>query len=218
MVKMINLSNPNHVLGRWPEETTLLYEITGISEAAVEEQKKILIEIAKKHSGSDIQTYSKPEETSLVWKIRKECLWSAMSICKDRDVMITDVCVPLTELPTIIAETKEQIQESQLPCPIIAHAGDGNFHVLIFFKPDDPVEVKKAKDLSSQMALRAIELGGTCTGEHGVGVGKKEFVAKEMGEGTMDVMNRIKHALDENLVLNPGKVFDVKPLGCKKQH
>lgn len=217
MVKMINLSNPNHVLGRWAEETTLLYEITGISEAAVEEQKKILIEIAQRHHGADIKTYAKHEETSLIWKIRKECLWSAMSICKDHEVMITDVCVPLTELPKIISETKEDIRLSQLPCPIIAHAGDGNFHVLIFFRADHPEEVKKAKQLSSQMALRAIELGGTCTGEHGVGVGKKEYVEKEMGPGTMEVMRRVKLALDENLILNPGKVLDVQPHPSSKK-
>lgn len=123
MVKIINLSNPNHSLGKWPEETTLLYEITGISESAVEEQKTILIEIAKKYGGSDILTFSNEQETQSLWKIRKECLWSAMSQFPNKEPMITDVCVPLTQLPALIAETKEDIKLSNLPCPIIAHAG-----------------------------------------------------------------------------------------------
>ncbi len=210
MVKLINLSNPNHPLGKWPEETTLLYEITGISDSAVEEQKAILINIAKKHGGSNILTFSNANETQLLWKIRKECLWSAMSQYPNKEPMITDVCVPLTQLPAQIAETKEDIKVSGLPCPIIAHAGDGNFHVLIFFDPDDSNEVRHAKNLSSKMAIRAIEMGGTCTGEHGVGVGKKEFLVKEMGTTTIDLMKKIKLSLDPCLILNPGKIIDIE--------
>jgi D-lactate dehydrogenase (cytochrome) len=208
MVKLINLSNPNHALGRWPEETTLLYEITGISESAVEEQKAILIQIAKRHGGSDILTFSNEKETQTLWKIRKECLWSAMSQYPNKEPMITDVCVPLTQLPELIAETKRDIQDSSLPCPIIAHAGDGNFHVLIFFDPENKDEVASAKSLSSKMAIRAIEMGGTCTGEHGVGVGKKEFLVKEMGITTIDLMRRIKMSMDPSQILNPGKIID----------
>lgn len=93
---------------------------------------------------------------------------------------------------------------------IIVHiSGDGNFHVLIFFKPDDKVEVMKAKDLASSMAYRAIELGGTCTGEHGVGVGKKEFLKTELGESSISLMRKIKLAMDPTLILNTGKVVDI---------
>jgi D-lactate dehydrogenase (cytochrome) len=122
--------------------------------------------------------------------------------------MITDVCVPLTKLPDLIQETKRRIQKTTLPCPILAHAGDGNFHVLIFFKPDDAAEVAAAQKLSSDMAIQAIALGGTCTGEHGIGVGKKAYLRKEMGEGTMQLMQLIKRSVDPRGILNPGKIFD----------
>lgn len=192
-----------------------------------------------------------------------------MSCYPDRDPMITDVCVPLTQLPVLIDSTKRMINEMTIPCPIIAHAGrihqyhyytlsihpynhpppihpyypslsllsyplipiylyinlstficnthddllttgDGNFHVLIFFDPSNPDEVNQAKKLSSYMALEAIKLDGTCTGEHGIGTGKKEYLQLEMGEGTMRLMGTIKTAMDPHNILNPGKILDVK--------
>ena len=193
-----------------------------------------------------------------------------MSCYPDRDPMITDVCVPLTQLPVLIDSTKRMIDEMTIPCPIIAHAGrihqyhyyttihssiqsssfypsilsiittiilsidtifssyqskylyifnthddllttgDGNFHVLIFFDPSNPDEVNQAKKLSSYMALEAIKLDGTCTGEHGIGTGKKEYLQLEMGEGTMRLMGTIKTAMDPHNILNPGKILDVK--------
>jgi D-lactate dehydrogenase (cytochrome) len=212
MIKIVNAVNPGHVLGHLPEYTTLLFEVTGISESAVQEQEKLLLDIAARHGGEHVAVYSTLEESTALWRLRKECLWSAMSVFPAKEPMITDVCVPLTELPALIADTKVDIAQSGLPCPIIAHAGDGNFHVLIFFDPKNAEEVYRAKQLSANMALRAIELGGTCTGEHGVGVGKKEFLVKELGSNTIAMMNKIKWALDDKSILNPGKVFDVQPL------
>jgi len=209
MSKILNAANPNDFLGRWPEVTTLLYEVTGISEASVKEQTEVVKQIALKHGASRVETYSDEEEMKHLWKLRKECLWSAMSQFNDREPMITDVCVPLSNLPALITESKEYIKNISLPCPIIAHAGDGNFHVLIFFKPNDAKEVKQAKDFAHFMAERAIHLGGTCTGEHGVGIGKKELLRLEMGDDTIQVMRKIKKSLDEKGILNPGKVFDL---------
>lgn len=218
MIRIINASNAHRIQPAndkssvrlpWPESTTLLYEITGLSQASVAEQAQIILDIARKHGGQDIAFYSQEEDCKEVWKIRKECLWSAMSMYPDREPMITDVCVPLSHLPTLIMETKAVIERSPLPCQIIAHAGDGNFHVLIFFKPDDPKEVKMAKDMADAMALRAIELDGTCTGEHGVGVGKKHLLTKELNPEMIDLMQRIKHTMDPKHLLNPGKVIDV---------
>ena len=137
-----------------------------------------------------------------------------MSRHPDMEAMITDVCVPLTQLPHLIATTKQAIAASWLPAPIVAHAGDGNFHVLIMFHPDDPKDVAEAKRLADDMATQAIALGGTCTGEHGVGVGKKKHLIKEMGEGTMKVMEMVKRSLDPEGLLNPGKIIDVKPKGA----
>jgi D-lactate dehydrogenase (cytochrome) len=208
MVKIINSANINHPLGKWPEITTLLYEVTGLSEASVKEQAMIIEKIAKKNGASKIETYCNDQDTKQIWKLRKEVLWSAMSSFPDYEPMITDVCVPLSELPGLVTSSKQYISTISLPCPIVAHAGDGNFHVLIFFKPTDPLQVKQAKDFANWMALQAIKLGGTCTGEHGIGLGKKELLAIEMGNHTMNVMRKIKNSLDEKNLLNPDKIFD----------
>eukprot|EP01032_Pedospumella_encystans_P022359 gene22359-25332_t len=209
MVKIINQANPQNPQGPWLEHTTLLYEITGISPEAVAEQRDVVTAIAKKYGGTGIYTATSEAETKQFWKFRKECLWSAMSQYPDYEPMITDVCVPLTKLPDLIHETKLRIDRSTLPCPIIAHAGDGNFHVLIFFRPDHPNEVAEAKDIASNMALQAIALGGTCTGEHGIGVGKKDLLKTEMGENTINLMKLIKTTVDPENIMNPGKMLDI---------
>jgi len=133
-----------------------------------------------------------------------------MSKHPDKEAMITDVCVPLTQLPALISATKQAISDSWLPAPIVAHAGDGNFHCLIMFDPDDPKDVAEAKRLAHDMATEAIRLGGTCTGEHGVGVGKKKHLVQEMGAGTMRVMEVVKRSLDPHNTLNPGKILDLE--------
>lgn len=127
--------------------------------------------------------------------------------------MITDVCVPLSNLPDLMADTKALIASSGLPCPIVAHAGDGNVHVFIMFdgssagSASSTSELTRAKALATAMALRAIALGGTCTGEHGVGVGKRELLVSELGEITVGLMHSVKTALDPTGIMNPGKVL-----------
>lgn len=210
MIKIVNAANSNNPIGVWPEHTTLLYEITGVSQNSVLEQSEIVKNIALKNGASNIEIYSRDEDCKLIWKTRKECIWSAMSQYPNREPMITDVCVPLSHLPNLINTSKELIQKTKLPCPIVAHAGDGNFHVIILFKPDDPEEVKEAKNLAKWMALEAIKLGGTCTGEHGIGVGKRELLEVEMGAETIKVMKDIKLTLDRTEILNPDKVLHFK--------
>lgn len=207
-IKDINLANPQLPGGAWEEEVTLLYELTGPSDAAVREQIEIVREIAAKNKGTKFVVATEPEEVNLIWKTRKECLWSVMSQRPDMEPMITDVCVPLSNLPKLIQESREEIDKSFLHAPVIAHAGDGNFHTLIMFHPDKENEYKEATRLAHMMADKAIALGGTCTGEHGVGVGKKEHLRKEMGEGSMKVMGQIKATLDEKKILNPTKILD----------
>jgi len=210
MVKIINQANPHSAAGPWLEETCLLYEVTGVTAGAVLEQLEIIKDIARSNGGTEFHVATTEAETKLLWQCRKECLWSAMSCYPDRDPMITDVCVPLTQLPVLIDSTKRKIDEMTIPCPIIAHAGDGNFHVLIFFDPSNLDEVNQANQLSSYMALEAIKLDGTCTGEHGIGTGKKQYLKLEMGEGTMKLMGTIKTAMDPHSILNPGKILDVE--------
>ena len=161
-----------------------------------------------------------------------------MSRYIDREPMITDACVPLSKLPEIIRWTRERIDASSLPSPIIAHAGeflcyfivlslwyfmsilclfamfllgDGNFHVVIMLRPNVPSDVMEAHQLASGIAMKAIELGGTCTGEHGIGVGKKKYLIEEMGSGSMSLMRKIKDTIDDRGIMNPGKVFEQAP-------
>eukprot|EP01038_Epipyxis_sp_PR26KG_P007430 gene7430-10126_t len=189
MVKIINQVNPSDP-NPWPENVTLMYEITGLSAESVNEQIEIVSNIAKKNNGTNILIVKDPEETKRFWMMRKECLWSAMSVYPDREPMITDVCVPLSKLPDLITNTKIKIDESSLPCPIVAHA------------------VKQAKKLATEMAESAILMGGTCTGEHGVGVGKKELLKLEIGENTIKLMQKIKSTIDPENILNPDKIID----------
>jgi len=205
MVTIINKSNPN--MKKWDESTTLMYEITGPSSSSVNEQLDIDKNIALKYGGKDFYTAKDENETKNLWKIRKECLWSAMSAYPDCEAMITDVCVPLTKLPELIDITRKEIDKSTLPCPIIAHAGDGNFHLLIMFHPNIESEAKEAKKIATDMAKRAIAMGGTCTGEHGVGTGKIQLLQEEMGQGSITMMEIIKNAIDPENIMNPGKIL-----------
>ncbi len=208
VIKDINAANSNLLGGPWDEEVTLLYELTGPSEQSVLEQVEIVRSFAKQNNGTKFVVAKEKEESDAIWKTRKECLWSVMSQRPGMEPMITDVCVPLSRLPTLIAETRKELDASFLHCPIIAHAGDGNFHTLIMFTPGVKSEYEEALRLAHMMADKAIALGGTCTGEHGVGVGKKAHLKKEMGPGSMTVMGRIKNSLDEKRILNPGKILD----------
>lgn len=121
--------------------------------------------------------------------------------------MVTDACVPLSCLATCLARVKESIKASGLPAPLVAHAGDGNIHLFIIFNRSDPDEFARAKALNESLLAHALALGGTITGEHGVGVGKRRALLKEHSPETMAVMRKIKHALDPKGILNPGKIF-----------
>jgi D-lactate dehydrogenase (cytochrome) len=205
-VKIVNVMNPSEE--PWPEQTTLMFEVAGSSEVAVREQLNTVVDIGKSHGGYEGRLATNKEETKSLWLIRKQCIWSAMSMYPDREPMITDACVPLSKLPDIIRWTREKIDASTLPSPIIAHAGDGNFHVCIMLRPDVKEDVAEAHALAAAIATKAISLGGTCTGEHGIGVGKKKYLLTEMGPGSISLMKKIKAMIDDRDIMNPGKVFD----------
>jgi D-lactate dehydrogenase (cytochrome) len=206
MMKIVNKAN-SQLEPKWPEKYTLMYEIVGPSETSVRDQIAMVKEAARAHRGGDFLLATGKEECKNLWMIRKACIWSTISEYSDREAMITDACVPLSQLPTIMHNTRCAIDKSGLPCPIIAHAGDGNFHVVIMFRPDDPVEVRTARALAAGMAEEAIAMGGTCTGEHGIGVGKLPHLYNEMGEGSMNIMELLKLTLDPGQIMNPGKVL-----------
>eukprot|EP01041_Mallomonas_annulata_P011618 gene11618-24322_t len=196
MVNVVNRANCNFNStmtmspSPWPELPTLMFEVTGSSEGAVTDPLSRLHDMSLRHGGSHVILATNKEECAQLWKVRKECLWSSMSVWPDREAMITDVCVPLSKLPELIAMTREDLDRSYppLPSPIVAHAGDGNFHVLIMIRPDVPDDITEAKRLANAMAVRAIALGGTCTGEHGIGSGKMDLLRLEMGTGSMSLM------------------------------
>jgi len=119
----------------------------------------------------------------------------------------TDVCVPISRLPEIIVETKEDIIASNLVAPIVGHVGDGNFHCFIPIKPDDEEEHRAAKEFTLRLGRRALAMGGTCTGEHGIGCGKQALLPEEIGPSGLSVMKDIKTLLDPKWIMNPGKVF-----------
>ncbi|CAM9466007.1 unnamed protein product, partial [Choristocarpus tenellus] len=147
------------------------------------------------------------QECKLIWRQRKEALWSVMGAYPNQECMVTDVCVPISRLAELIGVSKMELDASPLGAPIVAHAGDGNFHALIMFDKDDPAAVAEAKRLSSFMVHKALEMEGTCTGEHGVGTGKIKYLNDELGTGATQTMAAIKHAIDPAGLMNPGKIL-----------
>jgi D-lactate dehydrogenase (cytochrome) len=187
-----------------PEKPLLLLEFHG-SEAGVREQAQSFGEIAVECGGSGYEWVTKAEDRNRLWKARHNVYWAMRATHPGKQAMATDVCVPISRLAECVAETERDVAESGLFAPILGHVGDGNFHATIRFDPANPEELRKAEELAERMAMRAVAMEGTCTGEHGIGQGKRRFLKLEHGPGA-DVMNAIKMALDPYNIMNPGKV------------
>jgi D-lactate dehydrogenase (cytochrome) len=187
-----------------PEQPTLFLEFHG-SAAAVAEQAAAAEEIAREHGALGFRWSTRPEDRAELWTARDNTLYAGLGLRPGAKALITDVCVPLSRLAECLAETRRDIDVSGLIAPIVGHVGDGNFHTLILTDPDDAEEIGRAKALHERMVMRALALDGTCTGEHGIGFGKMEFLARELG-GAVDVMRAVKQALDPHNLMNPGKV------------
>jgi len=145
------------------------------------------------------------EESQSLWADRKNGLFSTQALRPGAKVWSTDVCVPVSKLPQLVYETKKDLVDSRLMSTIIGHVGDGNFHALLMFDSDE--EKERVKDAVHRMVHRALSLEGTCTGEHGVGLGKKEFLIEELGVGTIELMRSVKAAIDPLNLFNPGKLY-----------
>lgn len=184
---------------------TLFYEFHG-SEAGVQEQAELAAAIAGDHGGGDFQWATRPEDRSRLWQARHDSYYAALSLRPGCKGWATDVCVPISRLADCIRETREDVAAAGLLAPIVGHVGDGNFHLLMLIDPDDPAELEQAERLNKRLVRRAIAMGGTCTGEHGVGYGKMDSLAEEAGDA-VTVMAAIKRALDPKGILNPGKVI-----------
>ena len=188
-----------------PEAPLLLLEFHG-SEASVKEQSELFGEIASDFGGNDFEWTSNSEDRNKLWKARHDAYWSCKAVRPEAEIYSTDVCVPISKLSDCITETIEDMKKNELIGPIVSHAGDGNFHVALLIDKKSDEELKKLDDFLIRISERAIRMDGTCTGEHGVGRGKRKYMLKELG-GAVDIMKKVKNAFDPNKIMNPGKLF-----------
>jgi D-lactate dehydrogenase (cytochrome) len=184
---------------------TLFLEFGG-SASQVDEQAATMRDIADGLGGGEFQWATLPEERTRLWTPRHHAYFASLQLKPGSKSFTTDACVPLSALADCLSETMLDLDACGLPVPVFGHVGDGNFHCLILVNPAVPEEVATAEALSERLTLRAIKLGGTCTGEHGVGLHKIGYLEREHGKGAVDIMRRIKAALDPKNICNPGKV------------
>ena len=183
----------------------LFIELHG-SEAGTKEQAESLAEIVGGHGGTGFAWATSTEERNALWRARHEAYYAALHLVPGAKGFVTDVCVPISRLAECLVETKRELESSFLQAPIVGHVGDGNFHVTLLIDPDDESHTAEARRLNGRMVERALSLGGTTTGEHGVGSGKIAYVEQEHGPA-VEVMRVVKAALDPQSILNPGKIF-----------
>ena len=191
----------------YPVLPTLLFEFHG-TERGVQEQAETVGEIAAEYGGGDFRWATLAEERNKLWQARHDSYYASLALRPGAKGWATDVCVPISRLAECILEAKRDIEDSKLLAPIVGHAGDGNFHVCFIIDPDDAEEMARTEALNERMVMRALALGGTCTGEHGIGTGKMEFLQAEHGEAVA-VMRALKLALDPDNLMNPGKMLRV---------
>ena len=186
---------------------TLFFEFHG-SEASNNENIGIVEEISKSNGGSDFQWASSPEEQKKLWKARHDVYYSVKALGNDMKVYSTDVCVPISRLVECISWAEKEVQKLGLTAPMVGHVGDGNFHSIVLYDPDDEDKQKRIRQYSDDLINKALELEGTITGEHGIGLQKKHYLLREHPDN-VPVMKSIKRSIDVNNIMNPGKIFDL---------
>jgi len=191
-----------------PESPLLLFEFHGTA-SSVEEQTAAVQEIAHDHGGRDFHWATTPEERTRLWAARHNAYFACLQLKPGCRSSTTDVCVPISRLAECIDETIRDTEASSLPAPILGHVGDGNFHCAILVDPASEAEMEEAERLNRRIVERALAMDGTCTGEHGVGLHKIDFLLDEHGADAVELMARIKRAFDPLNILNPGKVLRV---------
>jgi D-lactate dehydrogenase (cytochrome) len=191
----------------YPVAPTLFFEFHG-TKGGVDEQVAIVKELAAAQGGTEFRWASSAEDRNKLWHARHQAHYALMAMRPGAKAWPTDVCVPISRLAQCIGETEADLKASTLTSGIVGHVGDGNFHVDFLIDPDKPEEMAEARRLNDRMVMRAIAMDGTCTGEHGVGYGKMDFLTAEHGEGVA-LMRTLKKAFDPDNILNPGKVVRV---------
>ncbi len=189
----------------YPVKDTLFVEFHG-TEAGVKEQAEMVQAIAAEHGGGEFKWATKTEERTALWTARHDVTYANKALRPGCEIWATDVCVPISRLAECILETKKDLKDSFLMAPLVGHVGDGNFHLGFLINRDDPKELEEAERLNDRLVMRALAMDGTCTGEHGIGLGKMKFLTAEHGEA-VSVMRQIKKALDPQNIMNPGKIF-----------
>ncbi|MGH6832170.1 MAG: FAD-binding oxidoreductase, partial [Methyloceanibacter sp.] len=188
-----------------PETPTLFLEFHG-TVASAREQVEAFAEIARAEGGGEYRWAERPEDRTKLWQARHDAYWAARGLKPGAEVLSTDVCVPISALAACVTETRQDIDRLGLLAPIVGHVGDGNFHVMPLIDASDPEERRRVQAFLDRLIERALSCGGTCTGEHGIGQGKINYLAAEHGAG-VSAMIAIKKALDPLNILNPGKIF-----------
>jgi len=191
----------------YPIKDTLFLEFHG-TEAGVEQQAETVQAIAAEHGGGEFKWATRQEERAHLWQARHDVTYANKALRPGCEIWATDVCVPISRLAECILETKRDFASSSLIAPIVGHVGDGNFHCGFLIDRNNPAEIQEAERLNERLVLRALAMDGTCTGEHGIGLGKMKFLTAEHGEA-VSVMREIKKALDPLNILNPGKIFSL---------
>jgi D-lactate dehydrogenase (cytochrome) len=186
---------------------TLFLEFHG-SEAGAAEQAESVQAIAAEHGGGDFQWTAQAEDRTRLWQARHDAAYASLAWRPGCKVWATDVCVPISRLAECIAETQADIAGASMPVPLVGHVGDGNFHLAFLLDPDDAGEWEEAKAINDRLIKRALDMEGTCTGEHGVGSGKIDYLEAEHGEA-LEVMRALKQTLDPDNLMNPGKMVRV---------
>ena len=190
-------------------QPTLFFEFHGTTHGA-EEQAGLVRDIAQGNGGSDFQWASKPEERSKLWQARHDAYYAAIALRPGCKGWPTDVCVPISRLAECVHETMEDVKNYIAPVPLLGHIGDGNFHLMLLVDPAKPEETEIAKTFNKRLVERALRMEGTCTGEHGVGLGKMGSMRMELGDDMMDLMRDIKRVFDPENLMNPGKVVPLE--------
>jgi D-lactate dehydrogenase (cytochrome) len=201
-VKSINAHNKLNL----PEKPLLLFEFHG-SENGVKEQAQVVQDIAAEYNAVGFEWATRPEERSRLWTARHNAYFAMLQMRPGARAISTDCCVPISRLAECILDTKADCEKNDMIYSIIGHVGDGNFHVLMMVDPHDPDDVAKAEGVNARMVARAISMDGTCTGEHGVGMHKMDFLIQEHGEEAIETMRILKHAFDPKNIMNPGKII-----------
>jgi len=190
----------------YTEAPTLFLEFEG-TPAAVAEQVETVKAIAEDLGCTGFRWANKPEDRSRLWAARHNMYYAGLALRPGASALTTDVCVPISNLAECILRTHTALENSPVTGLILGHVGDGNFHTLLLFAPDNPAEVEEAHRLNADIVTQALALDGTCTGEHGIGLGKAKYLRTELGPEAVEVMSALKTALDPTNILNPGKII-----------